>query len=323
MRYRETRTESFVIDKNSSGTFERSFRALEAFIEESSVPKGNSVKHFSSGSWSGLVLDSGTASTSVRSYFAPARIANEAVLNLQPLVVRWEKLPTSSQFSIIQFLAELDDTLMLFTRRFWRSLTYGSFTWGVLPFVNDMKAILETIRNLSVSLEVVNYEDVEKFALFVPYNGYTGYTIEGSSRLQGSLDLSWTGEAQIWLDRLGFHPDIGTVWDLIPLSFVVDWILPVGDFISHFYDRGWVKTVPFVGWRSVKFEGMTHVFNGNNPYYLHKGSPGYIPFRYYRRDRVRAILDVSGTNEIDFSLPSPKQLFNMLYIFVLSKKTNL
>jgi hypothetical protein len=244
--------------------------------------------------------------------------------SVPPLLVEWDRLPTSSRFSIIQFFAELDDTLLLFTKRFWSSLSYGSFTWGVLPFVNDVKAILETISNLSVSLSSVNYEVVSEFSEHVPFGKNTGFSYAGVQRLQGSLDLALSSPAIIWLDRLGFHPDLGTVWDLIPLSFVVDWLIPVGDYLSSLYDRGWIKSVPFYGWRSIKYSGVTHVFTSYPAdYVIDISLPGIIDFQGYRRDFIYGVLDVDDTADLSFEFPSIKQLFNMLYIFVLSRKTKL
>jgi hypothetical protein len=251
---------------------------------------------------------------------APAPYFDMILNRITPQLFRWDRLPTSSRFSILQFLAELDDTLLLFTKRFWRELNYGSFTWGVLPFVNDVKAILETISSLSTDLSQVSYEEVISSSLHEPWvSGSGGYSVTVEQRLQGSLDLSASSGAAIWLDRLGFHPDIGTAWDLVPLSFVVDWILPVGDFLSQFYDRGWIKSAPFVGWRSVSFMGTVHNLYGGTEY-LYATREGPYSYKGYARDFVRESCDLQTPASIDFSIPSLKELFNILYIFVLSKR---
>lgn len=172
--------------------------------------------------------------------------------------LNWGKLPTSSEFGLIQAFAELDDTLALFTRKFWSELSYGSFTWGVLPFVSDVKALLETVKNLSIPLDAAQYEDAYTTSRNIKVSPDGVHVFEGSLRVEyrltGKLDLSFQDQASIWLDRLGFHPDIGTVWDLIPLSFAVDWLIPVGDFLDNLQRGGWVKTANFSGWSTSKYE---------------------------------------------------------------------
>jgi hypothetical protein len=55
-----------------------------------------------------------------------------------------------------------------------------------------------------------------------------------------------------YYDFLGFHPSPKLIWDLVPLSFAVDWVLPIGDMIDRISpQQGWVKAVSFTGWKMI------------------------------------------------------------------------
>lgn len=174
-----------------------------------------------------------------------------------PRLANW-KLPTTSEFSIIQFFAELDDTIAIFSKKFWREFSYGAFTWGIIPFVNDIKAILKTIKGLSANLGDIEYEDSYSLnwqdeVYSVGSGVFATGTGKVSYHLTGKVAISEVGnQAQIFLDRIGFHPDLSTAWDLVPLSFLLTDILPIADFLSSLHNRGWVQQVCFQGWQSQK-----------------------------------------------------------------------
>lgn len=238
--------------------------------------------------------------------------------------LNWEKLPTSSKFGILQFLAELDDTLKTFTLKFWKSLSYGSFTWGVLPLVQDVQAVSETIANLSAGIgKLVPYEDEIKFHDTVDLVGvYDTYTCNSDVTVRQSGFVSYPDGTEILqsYDSFGFHPDLSTAWDLVPLSFVVDYLLPVGDWLDSLRHKGWCRTMNFSGWSTIRVRGVCTQTKWT-------GGTGFAPqpveYDYFKRDKLSLILEIDDFPKQDpelFKLPSLKQMFNMLYIFVLSKK---
>lgn len=87
----------------------------------------------------------------------PSGIKSLGEKQLQTL--NWDKLPSSTKSGIIQIIAEFDDTLALFGKRFWQQLSYGSFTWAVMPFVSDAVAVCDALSNLSQSMDRFQYED--------------------------------------------------------------------------------------------------------------------------------------------------------------------
>lgn len=253
-------------------------------------------------------------------------------LTSQLTAVGWDTLPSSTDFGLLQFLAELDDTLLLFSKRFWASLTYGSFTWGVLPFVSDLKAILETVAELSHYLNSLQYEDDINIAVDLPVDIYPPeyhfliYKGDARVRKSGTLHFgNMSKQALFWLDAIGFHPDLATVWDLVPLSFVVDWLLPVGDFLSSLHQRGWVKSVAFKGWVTWKFTGtFSERISSSHPAASPQTLFSGVKVDYFERWFVDGVMPVyTSSDEIDFDLPTIKELFNIFYIFYLGRKTDL
>lgn len=227
----------------------------------------------------------------------------------------WGKLPSSSQFSVIQILAELDDTLAMFAARFWRSLSYGSWTWGVLPFISDVKALLQTIVNLGTRLSAVNFEQKHTVSLDYATSSlrWVGHATVYHS---GVVDYDFANRALVLLDRIGLHTDLSVAWDLIPFSFVVDYILPVGDFLDSLKQGGWVKVVSFTGIRSIKLKATYYrkVYTDSNPW-------EESPYGYYSRGPVRTLLTTElPSNDWAIEFPSFMEMFNMFYLFISQLK---
>jgi hypothetical protein len=230
----------------------------------------------------------------------------------------WDKLPTSSGFGVLEFLAEIDDTIAMFTKRFWKQLSYGSLNWGVLPFISDVKALLKTISNLSDSVSSIPYEDAFDVELIAraPVTGvnsnwwYPAQKAKG--RIKGHADISMHLGAQRHLDRLGFHPDLATAWNLVPLSFLVDYLIPVGDFLESFRHGGWVKTAYFTGWSSIKGT-CKYTFGFYNSTNFTGTTESSVDF--YMRRPWSGVLIAPSPRIPDLDLPTPRQLFNMLYVY--------
>lgn len=281
-------------------------------FHESAFPGSNSCLHQKSGFTSGAGF-SPAFNVNIRVNNQMCSFVFEDFLPLLDGKVsdfNWNKLPSSSQFGIIQILSELDDTIALFTRKFWSQLSYGSLTWGVIPFVSDVKAVLTAVENLSRDLSKFSYEDEVRVpvALEKRYSPYDLHSFVGEAvvRHTGFGDLSFQNEASVLLDRLGFHPDLATAWDLVPLSFVVDYLIPVGDFLEGFRQGGWVKCLLFNGWRTIKVTGRWTI--NHHSLVLSSDYEGFN--RIFRNQLLTAEID----NQIDFQLPSLREMFNILYL---------
>lgn len=232
-------------------------------------------------------------------------------------------------FEIINFLAEIDDTLAMFSLNFIKSLFskdgFGAVNWGVLPLISDLKALYASLDDLfsgslAKSLTQPNPCHVA-CNVTIPRTLVPGGSCaaQGVLRLRGetSFDPITPFDAfAVLLDEIGLHPDAKSIWDLVPFSFVVDYFLPIGDTLEALHPRGWFRpVVHFSG--TVSFKGKTSFCpvpeqTLENPL----NSPKFICDHYWR---TSAALDFADLREPHVSLPQFKcpnlqQLFNTAYL---------
>nr|WEU70970.1 MAG: maturation protein [Hangzhou steitz-like virus 8] len=281
-------------------------------IREDPVANGNKVIHFKSDPpANGVNLNSTTIGASNvctgYGYFIQQvmpKISEKVPYN--PL--NMDKLRSSSKFGVLQFFAELDDTIAMFSAKFLRNLSYGSFTWGILPFVNDIKNLFETIRNVQRGLRDYAYED----ELVTVVNRISG---QGSMRIEctvtqhftGSISLQGVEDILIAYDAIGFHPDISTVWDLVPLSFLVDYFIPIGDLLDKIIGGGWVRSCVFTGWKTIKVVGKHGFTYEGNQYHAH-------PFTFFQRDFLEEATLSGYIPDVNLNIPSFREIFNTIYL---------
>lgn len=230
----------------------------------------------------------------------------------------WDKLPTTSQFSVIQAIAELDDTLAMFSKKFIQSLFsfegLAAFQYGIVPFYNDILAINSIVQRVNSGFADLSYEYSDTYQV-----NYTTPDVESAVgtwtvHLQGTVSPPG-GTLPELLDVVGFHPDLATAWDLVPLSFVVNWFLPIGDWLESICNRGWVNTAQFSGWYSTKFVGRAG-------YSAFPSVTAHAPVTFYsRRYLTNALLQKQSAVPLpSFHLPSFSQLFNTAYLALLSTR---
>lgn len=241
--------------------------------------------------------------------------------------LNWNKLPSSTEANLLMLLAEWDETIAIFTKKFWKQLTYGSFTWGVLPFVREVEAVLRTLSNISKNIAELDYEDTysEHFTInrknYTEYFPYTGFiALEGelslTYHLYGQCDYSHL-QLERFLDTLGLHPDLATAWDIVPLSFVINWFFPIGSYLESLRKGGWVKAVYFNGWQSCKFE-----FSGTALIMPQTPEPvAYAPARIegYTRYPHSTVLTVEPFVDDSLGIDFEKA-FNTWYLLFRDKK---
>lgn len=232
-------------------------------------------------------------------------------------------LPSTNDASILSILAEIDDTLGMFTKKFLAGgISYGSTQWGILPLVSDMFAIAKTIQNLSVPLKGFRYTDKDQInnrADKIPVTNhddwYKGdFLIE--LRRNGSGDISDTPAYNTLFDRLGFHPDLATVWDLTPYSFLVDYALPIGNYLESW--RGWTSNMTYTGWRSITVKDGLFFSSTQGPSWVGTHT---IPlkFDYYARLRENAVsLRTMPETMESLQAPTFPQMVNIAYVAATS-----
>lgn len=232
-----------------------------------------------------------------------------------------------AQFEILPFLLELDETIAMFTRKFLAQAiknpkgTYGMVTWGIQPFISDLKKLLNDVRNIYGKMPTIkqSIKRMRRVSYKRPW-GTHGIPLDivGTVRVRGERTFLFPAHAgriqkALWLlDQIGFHPDLKTVWDILPYSFAVDYFLPVGDILESLHPRGWIRS-------SSSFDG-TYSFKGQVAvgHNLAAGDSArfnvenWTYYSVYERGNVPSY-DSPAFPE--WKAPSLKEVFNTAYLF--------
>lgn len=274
------------------------------------------------------MVDNGVTVTELRQNYTNLPDFSMIKNSAAPPSLDWANLESSSSFNLIAFFAELDDVLFRCLK--FKGASYAEWQWGVLPFISDIIGMVEAIAALDGTLSDFPYEGESSSVvdLKVPYNSGTGtityhYTGNIHYRMTGSANISHIPEAAMWLDRLGFHPDVSTAWDLVPFSFVVDWLLPCSQWLDGLVHRGWVDSMFFTGWLTAKANLRCDMLLKGF------GNPGYPPntigctfpdIEIFSRDYVGPLLVTQPRpEELVFEAPSMRNLVQMFYLFLLTQ----
>jgi hypothetical protein len=229
-----------------------------------------------------------------------------------------------NSFDLIPFLFDWDSTLAMFSKKFIKELSYGSITWGVLPFLSDLKSLQGSLSSINDGL-LQAYQKILGKPISRRFNkqgfyddGVFQYHAKSVVTLKGVLGGSVLpddpGKAfQVLLDEIGLNLDLKVVWDVIPLSFVVDYFLPIGDMLESLHPRGWFNpTFAFDGSISFKMEILQVAYAGDR-----SGS-----FEYTSYSRYKTSLDLGSRPPVEpaYQSPSFKGLFNTAYLGLTAKK---
>jgi hypothetical protein len=238
----------------------------------------------------------------------------------------------NNEFELIPFLMDLDSTIAMFSKKFLRELSYGAVTWGVLPFISDLTALVNSLRDLFGRYEKYSHcQEIKRSSPWFynkPFAGnktigtYDIYALSGKCYTHGSLTFNPVnagkilGKAQLLLDELGVHPDLKTAWDIVPLSFVVDYFIPIGDMLESLHPRGWGSTsYIFEGFQSSK---ATYEIAYDSSTFTN--GMAYVPaiWSYYSREYRTGYQP--KPLEPEFKAPSLKEIFNTIYLQGLLRK---
>lgn len=192
--------------------------------------------------------------------------------------VESKKLALTKRFSSINFFAELTDvsTLIKSLDRF----RYVDYQFGISPVIDDIKNISNglTTSISSINARLAAYKKPtpisESFNSTYLVQLPKGFTNESSgivsgfitikSRFKGLFDVElpllsrYNQDYMLWLDNIGFHPDLSTVYEATPFSWLIDWFLPIGPYLESF-NKSWLNpTINFTGSIS-----STYTFSGS------------------------------------------------------------
>lgn len=233
----------------------------------------------------------------------------------------------NNDFEILNLIAELDDLIATFTLKFWKEISYGAVNWGILPLISDIRSLVSSYNDIFgggvyAAVDALSKKRFHKNPINVKgYSSYyqCDYSFQGTLRMRGTFSTTLPsgniGALALFADELGFHPDLKTVWDLIPFSFVVDYLLPVGDLLESLHPRGWfVPRFSFSGSYSVTGT-LTLISKPSEPSY----EPSQLTSTascYMRTTDMTKVFTKDNTfsmSDYKFGL-SLRQLFNIGYL---------
>lgn len=104
------------------------------------------------------------------------------------------------------------------------------FQFGLRPLVNDIYNLSETITHFSKQRGKRVVVKIKKSGNYVGASRYdsdegTGYTVH-------KITAYLKRDASTLPERMGLTNPAGILWEALPWSFVIDWALPIGDWIA-------------------------------------------------------------------------------------------
>jgi len=128
----------------------------------------------------------------------------------------------------------------------WRNIPgrYLEWCYGVGPLLQDIDGSMQKIaeaQNLHRPLRlktvgVVKEEDLVNLGRFLPFNAGPGPHFEFECRRRRLVKYSLTYDVPSCalkdVSELGLSNPLSTLYELTPYSFVLDWVVPVGDWLS-------------------------------------------------------------------------------------------
>jgi hypothetical protein len=161
------------------------------------------------------------------------------------------------------------------------------YKYGWKPLMNDIYGSLEESKNHA--REPCLLFGAGKSQVLTP-RGYNGLFFGASRNIEGSGTqmarcVLWgklDGEILRRLDSLGLANPLRLTWDLIPLSFVSDWFLPIGPCLDSLVPP---KGIDFVaGYRQLKTE--LHLKQTRSPEGIYTGTPCVNKLDFFAFDRT-------------------------------------
>jgi len=148
-----------------------------------------------------------------------------------------------------------------------------AYSYGLRPLLADVHAALFLLEKGYQSAPKPIEVKASSFARVGPAfvhsdSGYYHGGAAGYIQTRGSVRFFVDNPIFRTLDQCGLVNPLSVVWELVPYSFVVDWFLPVGQFISGISPPQGVSFVD--GWVSTRTRGLArHWTTISSP------SPGY------------------------------------------------
>jgi len=110
------------------------------------------------------------------------------------------------------------------------------YRYAIMPIVYSIKDINDMLGKRSEVYQTFRSKEIVEHLIDVPTLSETGLYYSGNwtAEIRSTVKTAYNrGALQRVLALTSFNP-FKTAWELIPLSFVVDWFLNVGDVVTSF-----------------------------------------------------------------------------------------
>jgi len=213
-------------------------------------------------------------------------------------------------FSTLNFLYELREVGDTFKKlKTPEDFRFIDYQFGIAPLVADIKAALSSYDNAVASLneKMKKYRSIPCTATYrrtVMKDGHVSYdpgwfhyqqaTYRVTTRMSGEIVMDVPIMSQVCpqlyavLDSLSIDVSASNAWNALPFSWLVDWFVPVGDFLEALPST--MKPLTrFRGCVSHSVFGVSRVFSGRptefgeSPFYLDGEDIGTLEMSYYNR----------------------------------------
>lgn len=177
------------------------------------------------------------------------------------------------EFNLLNFIVEFGDIPELWAR--WNGLDDAVLrtNLGALPLWSEAVAIYSRIVDYSEKFE--NLRNTFKRGVRVmdsqvedtvlprqPYGSNPTELYESDQRLQRNWGAIVTGDfhnpVRSALQRGGVFIDLSVIWNALPMSFLIDYLLPIGNALAR--DRVYFNPSIRASWTSVKRSSVTRLY---------------------------------------------------------------
>lgn len=196
------------------------------------------------------------------------------------------------------------------------------YRYGILPIINDMKAIMETLAREAKKVRKTEHASVR----------LSGSSSAASHSPSGDWNFAYTRESHTdvlvratSIDEYfrSFQTDLGlsidqiprTAWNIIPFSFVVDWFVNVDDFINALVPKAGVRHLGgciTVDRTTTTWFYTTGASSNTGNVTLTRDPSGSINIRYRRKDRSVGLPAAALRFKSDFRFSKPKRVLDAL-----------
>lgn len=197
---------------------------------------------------------------------------------------------------------------------------YLAYQFGLKPLILDLIQLAETLKSLGSTGESViirasgksqdTWTNANPLGNTYPRDNRQHYTI--SRKVSYALEYSVSDRTTYVLSKLGLTNLPLVAWEVIPFSFVVDWLLPIGSFLESLDSETGLTFVS--GTKTVVLEYlMTGIVQGRGTQFGNINNPVYTGDFVGSRKKVQMDRTVLSSSPLNF-VPTFKSPISVTHI---------